>query len=336
MSAFLHHGGALDAAVRRFGGPRESWLDLSTGINPEPPPLPSIPAECWTRLPEAALEANCLDAARALYGAPAGAGIVAAPGSQALISMLPALVPPRLPRAAVLEPGYGEYRRALEGAGVAVVPVAEPEAVPADAGLAVLANPNNPDGRRFEAARLLPLADRMARRGGLLVVDEAFMDADPHHSLAGEAGREGLLVLRSFGKFFGFAGLRLGFALGPVAVATDLARRLGPWAVSGPALFAAAELMRDGPGVEGLRASIVGQARRTRAVLREGGLEPRGDTALFALVEVPDADALFRHLAEARILVRPFAGRPRWLRFGTVRDDAEAERLRRALASRPR
>ncbi len=243
MSTHLVHGGAIGAAVARFGGRREDWLDLSTGINPVPPPMPAMEAEWLTRLPEAEAEAGAREAARRFTGAPDGADVVLAPGSQAIISLLPHLLPPG--EAAILEPAYAEHARAFRAADHAVVPLADPAGVPATARVAVVVNPNNPDGRRFGRAELLVLADTLAARGGWLVVDEAFMDADPRESLGPDAGRQGLVVLRSFGKFFGLAGLRLGFALTAPDLGAALAARLGPWCVSGPALGLGARLMGD-------------------------------------------------------------------------------------------
>lgn len=329
MNPHLVHGGALSAALDRFGGRREDWLDLSTGINPMPAPLPPLPSDLFTRLPEADLEREAYEAARHHYGATATAGIVAAPGSQALISLLPHLLPGGA--AAILRPAYGEHARAFAAAGHRVCAVANVDEVPDGVAVAVFVNPNNPDGRRFERRSLLALGGRLAARGGWLVVDEAFMDGDPRESLAGEAGRPGLVVLRSFGKFFGLAGLRLGFALTTPALAASLAARLGPWAVSGPALHAGARLMADPRTVDRLRREIAARGRETRNAIADAGFTPQGDAGLFALVETLHAGAVFQALARRHILVRPFADPADWLRFGLVRNEGEAARLARAL-----
>lgn len=329
MKEALTHGGALQAAMLRYGGKREDWLDLSTGINPVPPPLPDFTAEVWTRLPEAELDARAIEAARLCYGAPAKAGVVAAPGSQAFISLLPHLVVPG--PAAVLRESYGEHEKALRAAGHDVRMVDHPTEIDADIRLAVIVNPNNPDGRRFKRSELLELADEMDRRGGMLVVDEAFMDADPRQSLAMDAGRPGLCVLRSFGKFFGFAGLRLGFALTYEALAARLRERLGPWAVSGPALHVSANWMADAAVIEEIRVGIRQRAQWTRDAIRAAGLVPQGDALLFSLIETSNAHALFEALARRHILTRPFSYRRDWLRMGQVGSQAEAVRLQSVL-----
>ncbi|MEF2550776.1 threonine-phosphate decarboxylase CobD [Aurantimonas sp. A2-1-M11] len=325
----LRHGGALDAAIARHGGSRADWLDLSTGINPSPPRLPDLDPALWQRLPEAALEARALAAARHCYGAPAGAGLVAAPGTQALIAALPHLFAPA--DIAILTPTYSEHALTFASAGHRVSGFERLEAVPTDAQIVVVVNPNNPDGRVFEPADLLALADRPAASGGLLIVDEAFADVAPSRSLASATGRDGLLVYRSFGKFFGLAGLRLGFALTAPALATRLAERLGTWAVSGPALAVGATLLGDASVVDQIRTDILRQHELLRTALDGAGLPLVGGTALFTTVSHPSAHALFAALCRRQILVRPFTAPREWLRFGNPADAQQARRLETAL-----
>ncbi|MBB4002523.1 threonine-phosphate decarboxylase CobD [Aurantimonas endophytica] len=326
----LRHGGALDAAIANFGGRREDWLDLSTGINPAPPPMPALSPTLWQRLPEAELETRAIAAARFGYGAPPEAGIVAAPGTQALIAALPSLLPRN--HVAILEPTYSGHRLAFETAGYEVIAVAALAAVPADATIVVVVNPNNPDGRVHEPADLLALAERLAARGGLLVVDEAFADADGGRSVAFATGRPGLLVYRSFGKFFGLAGLRLGFALTTPGLADALRGRLGAWAVSGPALAVGAAWLGDAKLCANVRARIAGQHALLAETLAGAGLTPVGGTHLFLTIHHPDAAALFAALCRRHILTRPFAYRGDWLRIGNVADAVEARRLGVALS----
>ena len=329
LDSALRHGGALDAAIARFGGRREEWLDLSTGINPAPPALPPLSPAHWQRLPEAELEARAIKAARDCYGAPPEAGIVAAPGTQALIAALPSVLTRN--HVAILEPTYSGHRLAFETAGHVVSAIAALGDVPADATTVVVVNPNNPDGSVYEPTDLLALADRLAARGGLLVVDEAFADADPARSVAGATGRQGLLVYRSFGKFFGLAGLRLGFALTTPTLADALRGRLGAWAVSGPALAIGAAWLGDARLCADVRASIARQQGLLAETLAAAGLTPVGGTSLFQTVRHPDAAALFAALCRRRILTRPFAYRSDWLRVGNVADAVAAHRLGTAL-----
>jgi cobalamin biosynthesis protein CobC len=217
-----------------------------------------------------------------------------------------------------------------------VIETSEVDDLP-DADVAVLVNPNNPDGRIIERARLTALADRLAASGGLLVVDEAFADVGPAISLAPQAGRHGLCVLRSFGKFFGLAGLRLGFALGPAPLIAALEAHLGPWPASGPALAVARQALSDRTWIVAARKTLAAAAKRLDEVLGEAGLRVAGGTILFRLVEDPRAAAIFEALGRRGILVRAFAAKQSWLRVGLPGDETSWTRLAAALkeVSRP-
>ncbi|QRM55783.1 threonine-phosphate decarboxylase CobD [Sinorhizobium sp. BG8] len=322
------HGGGITAAAALFGGRPQDWLDLSTGINPCPPLLPDIEGDAWHRLPDHHRVEDARRAAAGFYGAQ-NCLPLPVPGTQSAIQLLPRLLLDRT-RAAVLSPTYGEYGRVLADAGVPVDAVASLDAVTADHGLVVVVNPNNPDGRRFAAEELLALHDRMRSWSGMLLVDEAFGDMRPEDALAPRAGAlPGLVVFRSFGKFFGLAGLRLGFALGEGKVLSQLADWLGPWAVSGPALAVASALMRG--DTRAIRTSIAERKRALDDVLSGAGLTIAGGTELFTLVDHGKAADVHEALCERHILVRRFDYAPRWLRFGLTPGQKDDDRLAGAL-----
>lgn len=326
--SMVPHGGDLAAAEARWGRPADGWLDLSTGINPMPYPIPAIEPAAWHRLPQHDRVRELLEIARACYAAPADAPIVAAPGTQILIQLLPRLRPGA--RVAILGPTYGEHAACwtFEGAAVATVGSLD-EAATAE--VVVLVNPNNPDGRIIDSERLLALADDLAARGGLLVVDEAFAEVAPKVSIAAEAGRPGLLILRSFGKFFGLAGIRLGFALGAAVEIEPLTRLLGPWAVPGPAIEIGIAALSDRDWQDETRAHLLAAAERLTDLLVGRGFADRGGTDLFRLVEHPEAARLWDRLGRAGILVRPFPDRPTLLRFGLPGGEGGFARLAEAL-----
>ncbi|MGE0253222.1 MAG: threonine-phosphate decarboxylase CobD [Alphaproteobacteria bacterium] len=330
MSGFaaIEHGGDLSAARRRFPGAPEPFIDLSTGINPVPWPVPVLPADALMRLPGRDALDRLAAAAALRYGAPGAACVVAAPGTQILLPPVAALRAPG--RAAVLGPTYAEHARAAALSGHRVDDVIQVSDL-AGVALAVVTNPNNPDGRVVPRAELLALAGRT----GLLVVDEAFMDVGPAgESLAGDVARGGIVVLRSFGKFFGLAGLRLGFAIAAPDMAAILRDRLGPWAVSGPALAIGAAALADTEWIAATRRRLAADAARLDGLLAGAGLTVAGGTALFRYVGTPDADGLYERLGRRGILVRRFAGRPDRLRFGLPGEEAEWRRLGEALAAR--
>lgn len=336
MSAFesatepLSHGGDLAAARQRFPAAPRPFVDLSTGINPHPYRLPRLPADAFARLPDAAAAAALAKAAAAGYGAPSAAHVVCAPGTQILLPLLAQLVPPG--RAAIVAPTYSEFARAAVLGGHRVMEVPEVAAV-AEAPLVFISNPNNPDGRLFAAKELIALGKSLRARGGLLVVDEAFMDVGPAgESLAAQVDCGSIVVLRSFGKFFGLAGIRLGFALAAPPLAARIAALLGPWAVSGPALAIGTAGLADDAWIARTRQRLARSAQNLDAVLCGAGLDILGGTSLYRLVRSPHAGALFDHLGRAGILVRGFAEQKDWLRIGLPANARAWQRLQTTLA----
>ena len=322
----IEHGGALDRAIDQYGGEIGDWIDLSTGINPEVFPLPFMGPGIWNRLPGEKVLSSALHAARDYYGAARDAGIVAAPGTQALIQILPNLVAKG--EVAVLGPTYQEHESSFLQASWMVSNCRRLDEIPGSAKVMVIVNPNNPDGRIVAKDTLLGLAERMDRRGGFLIVDEAFADPHPETSVAAQAGIKGLIVLKSFGKFFGLGGMRLGFALSTPAVSQALALRLGAWAVSGPALAIATHAFSNSETLSAYMERL--KARRTLLAdaLSDAGLVETGGTMLFSLVKHCQAHMLHDELCKRHVLTRKFSYEPQWLRLGLPLDEDAARRLR--------
>ncbi len=304
----LRHGGDLGHARAAFGEPEGGWIDLSTGINPWPWPAPPLSPDALTRLPsEEGLDDLAAAAGRA-FGARRALPVA---GAQAAIQHLPHLLPPG--DVAVVSPTYGEHAPAWEAAGHRVRRVAEPE--PAD--VLVVANPNNPDGRSWRPDALL------AVDCGLLVVDESFVDPTPGLSLAGQGH---VAVLRSFGKFYGLPGLRLGFALGPAGLLDRLEARLGPWPVSGPALEVGRRAYRDEAWAAETRGRLERAAARLDEALAARGFELLGGTPLFRFVAGGGGAARF---ARQGLWVRSFPDMPGRFRIGLPPDEKAWARLAR-------
>lgn len=328
-NALGDHGGSLDNARALFADAPEPWIDLSTGINPHSYPVFELPATALARLPEPGRLAELAAVAAIAYGAGSPDHLVVSPGTQPLLPLIAGLRPPGLAR--ILGPTYSEHGRCAALAGHRVETVPDP-AMLAEADLAVAVNPNNPDGRLIDADNLRALAGDLARRRGLLLVDEAFMDVAPQdQSLAADAAGGNIVVLRSFGKFYGLAGLRLSFAIAADAVADRLRAALGPWPVSAPALEYGLRALADRDWRIATRKRLAADAERLAELLAGNGLEATGGTDLFRLVRHEGAGELFSHLGRAGILVRAFADRPQFLRFGLPGKDEEWRRLRDAL-----
>ena len=320
----IFHGGGLDAAVIRFGGRREDWLDLSTGINPCAYPVPEIDRMLWTRLPDSGAEDDLLATASSYYQLRKQDSIVAASGTQALIELLPMAFPGK--DVAIVSPTYGEHEHVWQKHGAIVSRVGGLEQVAEGTDVAVVVNPNNPTGTVHSIKELLDVSKRV----GHLIVDEAFCDAAPQHSFVGQMPSNAI-VLKSFGKFFGLAGVRLGFAIGSKTSVMSLSRLIGPWAVSGPALAIGKKALSDDGWIARTRRELQIKSQELSKLLNDNGFEIIGKNPLFVLVEHSDAPAIHQHLAERHILVRPFPEHPSQLRFGLAANDLEHQRLREAL-----
>ena len=326
----IAHGGNLSRARALFPQAPEPWIDLSTGISPYSYPHSPMPGNVFARLPEPALAQELKAIAAHAYGAPSSAHVAAAPGTQILLPIIASLLE-RPGKAAVLSPTYAEHARAARLAGFEVIEPGDLEQL-ASADLAVVVNPNNPTGRIVAKTNLLALAAVMRKKRGLLVLDEAFMDVSEAESMADSVEQGGLVVLRSFGKFYGMAGLRLGFAISHPEIVARIENRLGPWAVSGPALHVASEALADDAWRRATQARLKADAARLDALLAGAGFSVFGGTLLFRMVRSDSAQSLFRHLGESGILTRRFAERPEDLRLGLPGPD-DWPRVEEALAS---
>lgn len=326
----LEHGGRLRAAAQQYGIPLADWLDLSTGLAPWPFSFPAVPASVWQRLPE--VEDGLAAVAAQRYGAQS---LLPVAGAQAAIQLLPQLRSAGS-RVGIVSPCYAEHAHAWRRAGHQLLELSD-EAVEAALerlDVLLLVNPNNPTGRVFAPELLLTWHTRLAARGGWLVVDEAFIDATPELSLAGHSHKPGLIVLRSFGKFYGLAGVRLGFVLAEPSLLNDLNERLGPWAVSGPARWLGLACLADQAAHAQQSRRLQQASQRLADLLAEFGLVTQG-CALFQWLLTAQAAALHQHFAQRGILLRHFT-QPQSLRFGLPASEADWQRLRHALQELPR
>lgn len=326
IAPFAVHGGRLETARVAFPAAPD-WIDLSTGLAPWSYPA-ELDARPFARLPDLGALAALEEAAAAAFSAEP-ARVVAVPGSDLALRLLAQIIGGPV---AVMRPGYAGHV-AMWGAA-APMPVAadDLEAAAAAVDAIVLARPNNPDGVVIDRDRLEAIATTLAARNGHLIVDEAFVDATPRGSVAG-AGWPGLIVLRSFGKFYGLAGLRLGFVVAPPPIVAALRRLLGDWPVSGPAIAIGTAAYADHRWQDAQRTRLDMGVARLDLVLATAGLAVVGGTPFFRLVETTARDALFVHLAVAGILTRPFADASGWLRIGLSCNDSSWVRFDRALAS---
>lgn len=346
------HGGGLDAAAAQYGGRRQDWMDLSTGINPAPYPVADLPQDIWTALPDAAAMAALTSAARRFWNIPDAAAVLATPGASAPIAQIPFLSRPaptsdvqadtnqvgtgqvstgqnvsdhRTPgTVAIPGPTYNEHAAAFQNAGWQIIDQPDNASMPRpDA--QVIVHPNNPTGHLHDPARLT---------APLCVIDESFADVTPGHSLIALTEKPGRLVLKSFGKFWGLAGLRLGFVMGAPDLVDQIAQRLGPWPVSGPALAIGARALADTEWARTTRAQLAHDADRLDTLMLRTGATLTGGTSLFRLYDHPDAAQLHSHLARHHIWTRRFPWSDTAIRLG-LPAPADWDRLRLALTDAP-
>ncbi len=315
MNTKRDHGGGIDAAVAAFGGTRAGWIDLSTGINPVPYTVGRISSDAWQALPDQAAMERLLSAARRFWSVPDGAAILAAPGCSALIAQIPYLAPKG--HVSIATRTYNEHAAAFRSAGWQDTEDGNVDAQ-------VIVHPNNPDGAFGET----PTAR-------LAVIDESFCDVTPGQSLIAEAAGKGRIILKSFGKFWGLAGLRLGFAIGDPSLIATLKERLGPWAVSGPALEIGAAALDDETWAHTTRTRLNADAARLDELTGKAGFQLIGGTSLFRLYDAQIAADAQAHLARHHIWSRIFPYSDTWLRLG-IPGPKEWERLSAALATLPR
>ena len=321
----LEHGGHLIDAAKKYNIPRDQWLDLSTGINPNGWPIPAIPAECWQRLPESADE--LLIAARQYYQCHS---ILPVAGSQAAIQTLPLLR--KKSKVGVLHPAYAEHAHSWKKAGHDVIELSI-ETIESQLPLLdvlILINPNNPTGQCFSKQQLLYWHTQLAQHGGCLIIDEAFIDSTPEHSLSSHPVTDSLIILRSIGKFFGLAGIRCGFVIAPDALLIELNERLGPWTISHPSRYIAARALLDDQWQTKTQSELKTQSTRLVLLLSEQGLQPTGGSDLFQWVKTPAAQKIYQQLATQGILTRLFS-EPASLRFGLPKDELQWSHLERTL-----
>ncbi len=311
----LKHGGNLHEAFQQYNIPLADWLDLSTGINPQHYPIPSMDSSAWQRLPEN--HDGLIEAACSYYGCQS---LLPAAGSQAVLQILPRLRSSC--RIAMPANMYQEHAHAWRQHKHQVILLDE---IPSDNQLKqldvlLLCNPNNPTGNRYSKNQLLTWYQHLAENNGWLIIDEAFMDTTPYASLADHSHLPGLIILRSLGKFFGLAGARVGFVLAQASLLLQAEAMLGPWALSGPSRIIAKAALQDTVWQTKTRQQLETQSQHLAKLLSEHHLTPLNGTSLFQYVITDHAFIIHQALAKQGIWVRLFE-QPNALRFGLPPED---------------
>ena len=313
------HGGRLNAAANKFQIPLEKWIDLSTGINPNGWPVPILPSHIFQRLPEENDQLNT--AAQHYYQAD---NFIAVSGSQVAIQLLPKIRSHS--HITVVNPGYQEHAHCWRSEGHDVTLISPEHIDLQSTDVLVIINPNNPTGQRYRISQLLEWHSILERKNGWLIVDEAFIDGEEDQSLVKFSYLKGLIILRSIGKFFGLAGLRVGFVFAEKTILNELTHQQGLWAISTPSRYIATQALLDQPWQIETQKKLAHESERLANLMSQYDLKPSGGTQLFKWVCHSDAAHLYEQFAQQGILVRLFEDSPS-LRFGLPKDEAAWQQL---------
>jgi cobalamin biosynthesis protein CobC len=325
----VFHGGDLGWAISAYGVGDQPWIDLSTGINPCAYPIPPLPNEAWTHLPEAKPERALLDAARSYYALPKNYALTPTPGTQSILQLLPLLR--SASKVAIKSMTYAEHAHCWQKAGHEICATKNWQDLTEKVDICVIVNPNNPTAEFFTPGDIQKIRDTHLKADGLIIVDEAFMDVTPERSCCHNLQSDGLLVLKSFGKFFGLAGLRLGFVAGDPRWVSKLRDQLGPWCVSGPATTIGTTAFKDQTWQKTTRDRLQHDMARLTKLLQTASLKIAGRTGLFALTYSEQSTQIFEHLCQHQILTRPFPAYPGHIRFGLPHTEPNWLRLENTL-----
>lgn len=314
MSNKRDHGGGLDAAIEAYGGARSDWLDLSTGINPTPYPIPEIPKHFWTDLPDSSAQNALLTAARDFWAVPESAEILATSGVSQLIAMLPSLQ--SAGHVEIIAPTYNEHAAAFRANNWTVGPTGNAR---------VIVHPNNPDGH------LHKLTIKDIEQTDLTIIDESFCDVTPDETLIEFAKLPNVIILKGLGKFWGLAGLRLGFAIASPTLIQKMRDRIGPWAVSGPAQYIGHKALRDLEWAKTTRRTLSANSAQLDDIMVKNNATLIGGTDLFRLYQVENAVEFQEKLAKKNVWSRVFPYSTTWLRLGLPGTNAQWNHLLAAL-----
>lgn len=331
----LHHGGRLAQAINQYAIPRTQWLDLSSGVSPWHYPVADIDSSYWNRLPEE--EDGLEQTARQYYGCNS---LLAVAGSQAAIQQLPFIYKAQQQQqqkqqeqrgiAGLPLVGYKEHQKAWQKAGFRIehyhnTPTAEQLA---RWQILVVINPNNPTAKLFSQQQLLNFKAQLD--GGLLVVDEAFADIDESQSVTHLCPMVNVVVLRSIGKFFGLAGVRVGFVLAQSQWLEALAIELGPWTIAGPSRQLCQQALMDKTWQQQQRLRLLASSQRLQQVLQPYSSTAVAGTGLFQTLTLTQAATWHHLLCQQGIFTRLTDERDA-LRFGLPANEQQWQRLTQAL-----
>ena len=332
----MEHGGNKNQAATVYGIQPAEMIDLSTGISPRAYPLDlsQLALSDLIELPQANDARNLEKVMRDAWQVPDSASIALAPGSGAIISLISHLYQRNNRLVYCPAPVYSEHQIAWQRAGFELISYPAgtiPQINPEKTAAVIAVQPGNPMGHCADAEDWVELMQIAAAHNIMLVIDEAFIDLMPEKSLVPHLGQKGVVVIKSLGKFYGLAGVRLGAAIGHHDDIAALEALMGPWAVSTTALRFGAQAISDHGWADDQREWLTARMAFLQDGLTQRGITIIGGTDLYCLIEVDDAQRLQDGLARQGFWTRIFEYNPRWMRLGLAQDDATMARFLSAL-----
>jgi cobalamin biosynthesis protein CobC len=326
----MRHGGDLTEAKKVFNHISiDSWIDLSTGINLNSYNDTGIGLSNLDKLPTKDSYDELVSAAKNYYSVSDTNRLCISSGAQSLINILPYIFSIEK-NVAIFSPTYSEHAISWKKANYSIREINKIDQI-LNEDIVVITNPNNPDGLVYSHSDIEEIYSKIVKNKGLLIIDESFIDATPELSFVKKLQNRNIIILKSFGKFFGLAGLRLGFAIGNEGIISDLENILGPWPVSTIALNIATKAMSDIDWIKGTRSLLLKLSEELNSNLSSSGYNIYGTTAFFTLISVENSTKMQRELANKGIWTRIFDYNNRWVRIGVPKDKETLEYLFNAI-----
>ena len=305
------HGGDIDNAIKKYGGNKDDWIDLSTGINPNHYPYKLINIRELQNLPYKNDIDNLNKLAKKYFQTTACVRAVS--GAQGGINILPFLLPNKT--VSILSPTYNEYQNVFSNSLKKIINVKNLSELKKSQ-IAIICNPNNPDGKLYSNDNLLKISKSVE----YLIIDESFIDQYPRKSLSHKLDDQtNILILRSFGKFFGLAGIRLGFLISNKEIDKKIQFLIGNWPISNVAINVASKALIDHVWIMNTISFLKEGSYFLDCLASEINWKVVGGTNLYRLYETPNAHDAQNKLANFKIWSRRFSYSKKWIRLGIPR-----------------
>ena len=317
----IQHGGDIDLAIKKYGGEREDWIDLSTGINGASYPWQeSINVEL-RNLPSNKILMQLEKAAARAYKIAECTETAAVSGAQQIINLLP-LCLKSCNSVAILGPTYNEYEKAFKRSGTKTKTVSETSELSLS-DIAIIVNPNNPTGKVIADETLAGLSKKVR----ILIIDESFKMFSSRRTL----NFSNIIQINSLGKFFGLAGVRLGFVSGPSDFIKEVKEMLGPWPVSSLAAEIGIVALNDKVWISEMEKILVTESNALHEACNSRNWELVGRTFLFHTYATSSCLEVEKQFAAHGIWVRTFDYSETWVRLGIPTSENAWTRVKQAL-----